>query len=76
MNSEKQRTNQGKGTQKFMAHEFLNEQDYNEKVDIYSFGVIMYFILSGGNMQKITIIQIPPSFTQFAKTIINDSFII
>lgn len=33
-------------TQKFMVPELINEIQYNEKVDVYSFGVLVYFILS------------------------------
>ncbi|KAK8896169.1 spindle assembly checkpoint kinase [Tritrichomonas musculus] len=35
----------GVGTQKFKAPELINEIQYNEKVDVYSFGVLVYFIL-------------------------------
>ena len=48
----------GIGTQKFMAPEIINEQSYNEKVDVYSFGVIVYFILTNGEMPKKTLTQI------------------
>ncbi|KAK8871759.1 copper transport protein ctr1 [Tritrichomonas musculus] len=79
MSTEEQSTTLGAGTQKFMAPEILKEEDYNEKADVYSFGVILFFILSGGKMPKINIIdvgtgrkaEIPSSFTQFAKNLIN-----
>ena len=62
-----------------MAPEIINEQHYDEKVDVYSFGVLVYFILSGGKMPEITLAQvangkmasIPPSFTPFAKDLIT-----
>ena len=62
-----------------MAPEIINEEKYDEKVDVYSFGVLVYFILSGGQMPKITITQIgngkkaeiPRSFTKFARQLIN-----
>lgn len=80
MTTEEQSTTRGAGTQKFMAPEILREEKYNEKADVYSFGVLLYFILSGGEMPKINIIQIgngvkakiPDSFTKFAKDLIND----
>lgn len=43
----------GVGTQKFMAPEILNENEYDEKVEIYSFSVVLFFILTG-KMHKIT----------------------
>ena len=80
MSTEEQGTTRGAGTQKFMAPEILKEEKYNEKADVYSFGVLLYFILSDGEMPKINIIQvgngvkakIPDSFTDFAKELINE----
>ena len=46
------------GTQKFMAPELLREEKYDEKVDVYSFGVLLFFIASGGEMPRISIIDI------------------
>ena len=49
----------GIGTLKFMAPEILNEDKfYNEKVDVYSFGVILFFILTNGEYPKISISEI------------------
>lgn len=71
----------GLGSQKFMAPEILNEEDhYDEKVDVYSFGVLIFFILSGGQLPQIKLFdipkgkkaEIPSSFTQFSKKLIND----
>ena len=39
----------GMGNQKFMAPEIINEEDhYDEKVDVYSFSVLVFFIMVGG----------------------------
>ena len=71
----------GVGTNKFMAPEILAEDDdYNEKVDVYSFGVLLFFIISGGELPKIKIPQIlqgkkadiPSTFTTLANNLIND----
>ena len=69
------------GTSKFMAPEMINEdKNYTEKVDVYSFGVLIYFILSGGKLPNISLgdvskgnkAPIPVIFTSFAKKLIND----
>ena len=67
------------GTLTFMAPEILNEEDYDEKVDVYSFGVLVFFVLSGGQMPIIKMreqmrgkkAEIPSIFTTFAKDLIN-----
>ena len=70
----------GVGTNKFMAPEIIAEEDnFNEKVDVYSFGVLVYYSLSGGELPKIKTPQIlqgkkaeiPSSFTKFAKELID-----
>ena len=63
----------------FLAPEIINEEKYNEKIDVYSFGILMFFMLNDGKMPQITINNIryrinpyiPSSFTQFAKELIN-----
>ena len=58
----------------------LKEEKYDEKSDVCSFCVVLYFILSGGEIPKIDIIQmrtgintpIPDSFTHFAKKLISN----
>ncbi|KAK8892330.1 hypothetical protein M9Y10_029556 [Tritrichomonas musculus] len=58
MTTEEQSTTLGSGTQKFMAPEILNEKEYDYKADVYSFGVLLFFILTGGELPKITVIQV------------------
>jgi len=43
----KETTNEGYGTVAFIAPEILQRLPYNYKVDIWSLGIIMYFIISG-----------------------------
>ncbi|KAK8892222.1 serine/threonine protein kinase [Tritrichomonas musculus] len=71
----------GVGTNKFMAPEIIAEEDdYDEKIDVYSFGVLVYYTLSCGQLPKIKTPQIlqgkkaeiPSTFTEFAKNLIND----
>ena len=46
----------GIGTLKFMAPEMLNEDDhYDNKIDVYAFGIILFFIMTNGNYPKIRI---------------------
>lgn len=69
----------GAGTQKFMAPEILNEEDYNEKVDVYSFGVLVFMMLNDGKLPSIIVrdiclgkkAKIPSSFTEFSKKLID-----
>ena len=37
----------GLGTWRYMAPEMARHENYNEKVDIYAFGLVMYFMSSG-----------------------------
>ena len=69
------------GTQKFMAPEIIDDnENYNEKVDVYSFGVLLFFIISEGqlpNIKKSEMFrgikaEIPSYFTEFSKKLIND----
>ena len=75
MTIEEQTITRGVGSQKFMAPEIINEDDYyDEKVDD-----VVFFILSGGKLPKIKIFdipkgkkaEIPSSFTEFSKMLIN-----
>ncbi|KAK8888137.1 hypothetical protein M9Y10_039199 [Tritrichomonas musculus] len=81
MTVEEQTMTRGIGSQKFMAPEIINEEDYyDEKVDVYSFGVLLFFILSDGQLPKIRIAdifkgkkaEIPSSFTELSKNLIKD----
>lgn len=59
MTPEEQTMTLGLGTQKFMAPELINENPhYTEKIDVYSFGFLIYFILNNGQMPAITVPQI------------------
>ena len=78
--TEEQTMTVGKGTYNYMAPEIVNEDDhYNEKVDIYSFGVLVFFILNNGELPKIRLVDIsagkkmpiPPSFNAFSSELIN-----
>lgn len=71
----------GFGTNKFMAPEIIAEEEYyDEKVDVYSFGVLLFYILTEGELPSIKVPQIlqgkkeeiPSSFTEFAKNLINN----
>ena len=80
MTSEEQTMTRGVGSQKFMAPEIINEDvNYDEKVDVYSFGVLVYFMLNRGEMPVIKIgeifagkkAEIPSTCAQLAKEMIN-----
>ena len=69
----------GMGTLKFMAPELLNESThYINKVDVYSFIVVAFFVLTG-KLPKISIIdqgcgkkaQIPKSVNKVSRDLIN-----
>ena len=70
----------GLGTHKYMAPEVIDEDNnYDEKVDVYSFGVMTFFILTGGELPAIKMSDkmkgkkapIPSNFTDFSREIIN-----
>ena len=79
MTVEEQTMTRGVGTQRFMAPEVIDDNDYNEKVDVYSFGVLLYFVLSNGQLPKIKLsailskkkAEIPSQFTEYAKQLIS-----
>lgn len=78
-NAEEQSMTGGVGTQKYMAPEVINEERYNEKVDVYSYGVVVFFILSGGELPDIRIrdiclgkkAPIPTTFTPLAQQLVE-----
>lgn len=37
----------GKGTLRYMAPEVVLNQDYNDSVDIYSFGLVIWYMCTG-----------------------------
>ena len=71
---------QNVGSIHFMAPELIQgKKDYNEKVDVYSFGVIVYMILTKGEYPKINILDvgigkkanIPSNASKFSKELID-----
>lgn len=69
-----------KGCFEFMAPElFQRKNDCNEKVDVYSFGILIYFIVSNGEYPVVNIADIvlgrkfpiPNTFNKITKTIIQ-----
>ena len=78
-NESKTRT-QMTGTLKYMAPELVQEKtDYDEKVDVYAFGVVVFLILTKGEFPKISLADvgagkkadIPSSISGFARDLIN-----
>lgn len=71
----------GVGTLLFMAPELLNgSTHYGQKVDVYSFGFVLFFILTGGEYPNISIgraangkrAKIPKSINDISTNLIND----
>ena len=75
LESESMNRTQMSGTLPFMAPELiLGHTDYDEKVDVYAFGVVLYLILNNGEYPKISIgevangkmAQIPQKITDYS----------
>lgn len=71
------------GTTEFMAPEVLSgSTHYGQKIDVYAFGIVMFYILTGGKMPKITPQQIiekqkakiPDTFNQLSKELVEKCF--
>lgn len=69
------------GTLKFMAPELLQGRtDYDEKVDVYAFGIVVFLILTKGKYPEISIAdvaggkkaKIPSEITKFSSKLIQD----
>lgn len=62
-----------------MAPEIVNEYNYDENIDIYSFCVLLFFVLNGGKMPKnemttkgiMNQTEIPSTFTSYSTELIN-----
>lgn len=67
----------GIGTLAFMAPELFDEDSiYTEKVDVYSFGVMLYFVVTGGqlpksNPQNYESYKLPNSINKLSQSIIK-----
>lgn len=71
------------GSMLFMAPELLQgSSDYDEKVDVYAFGVVLYFILTSGQYPSFSLpdiinlksFSLPNSFSKIRKEILNLCF--
>ena len=69
------------GTMKYMSPELLQgRRDYDEKVDVYAFGVVLFVILTKGEYPEISVAEvstgkqapIPNSITKFSAQFIKD----
>ncbi|OHT04862.1 hypothetical protein TRFO_27590 [Tritrichomonas foetus] len=68
----------GFGTLRFVAPEVLNNLPYSQKIDQYSFGIILYFIMNNGELPPFVLgdtvrgemFPIPKEFPEFCKEII------
>lgn len=59
MDSETQSKTSGIGKLKFMAPELIREKThYNEKVDVFSFSVVLFYILTKGSIPDVSIIDV------------------
>ncbi|KAK8843245.1 hypothetical protein M9Y10_025099 [Tritrichomonas musculus] len=63
----------------FIAPEMMNDENCNGKVDVYSFGALMYFILNSGVTPQLSVydyingkqFSVPDTFTYFSKELIS-----
>ena len=52
------------GTERFMAPEVINRKPYDESVDIYSLGLVMYWLLNGRRMPFLSPNRVPTAEEQ------------
>ena len=80
LESDSMSRSQIQGTFEYMAPELLQEKnDYNEKVDVYAFGVVVFLILTKGEFPKISPNEIlngkkadiPKVITKFSRELID-----
>ena len=81
----KESMTKGIGTIRFMAPELLRDEDgelsYNNSVDVYAFGIILFFIVIGSyppfNLMKIAkgeMPKMPDSMAKWVRDLINNCF--
>ena len=66
--------------QTFTAPEMMTDENYDEKVDVYSFGILVFYILNDGKLPEMTYKElmkrnkptIPSEFNEFAKRLIDE----
>ena len=80
LDSETMSRTQMAGTLMYMAPELVQGRtDYDEKVDVYAFGVVVFMILTKGEIPKISLYDvgagkkadIPSSVSSFSRDLIN-----
>ncbi|OHT13876.1 hypothetical protein TRFO_15901 [Tritrichomonas foetus] len=65
----------GIGTLAYMSPEQLNDEvHYSNKIDVYAFGILLYFILTGGSLPKLSIAKIAQGQKISIPSTINDFY--
>ena len=67
----------GVGTLRYMAPELINEEEYDEKIDVFAFGVVLYFICTKGKLPPFSVrtsyesLDLPPTINDLSRSIIK-----